>query len=31
MHLIAILLVMTAGIMWAGCGLAAQDFSKKYT
>lgn len=31
MHLIAILLVMTAGIMWAGCGLAAQDFFKKYT
>lgn len=31
MHLIAILLVMTAGTMWAGCGLAAQDFFKKYT
>ena len=31
MHLIAILLVMTAGIMWAGCGLAAQDFFQKST
>ena len=31
MHLIAILLVMTAGIMWVGCGLAAQDFFQKST
>lgn len=31
MHLIAILFVMTAGIMWAGCGLAAQDFFQKST
>lgn len=31
MHLIAIFLVMTAGVMWAGCGLAAQDFFQKST
>ncbi len=29
MKLISILLVITAGFMWAGCGLAAQDFFRK--
>ena len=29
MKLIAIFLVLLAGIMWAGCGLAAQDFFAK--
>ncbi len=29
MKLIAIFLVLLAGIMWAGCGLAAQDFFTK--
>ena len=29
MKLVAILLVLVAGITWAGCGLAAQDFFRK--
>lgn len=31
MKLISILLVIIAGFMWAGCGLAAQDFFQKST